>query len=217
MEALMLVLESTMEVRDPYSVGHQRRVSRIACTIGSEMGLSEERLRDLCMASRLHDLGKFAIPLSLLSRPGNLNPLEFALVKTHPQVAYNILKPVTLPGNTAEIILQHHERMNGSGYPHGLKGEETLLEARILGVADVVEAMCSHRPYRASLGLAETLDEITKNSEILYDGAVVETCLKLYARDLPAPPALTIPPPPVSPGDEAKARPAIPSPWHTQD
>ncbi len=110
--------------------------------------------------------------------------MEFALIKTHPQVAYNILKPVTLPGNTARIILQHHERMNGSGYPQGLKGEEILLEARILGVADVLEAMCSNRPYRASLGLIEALDEITRNKEILYDGAVVETCLKLYGDNL---------------------------------
>jgi HD-GYP domain-containing protein (c-di-GMP phosphodiesterase class II) len=183
MEAIMQVLESTMEVRDPYTVGHQRRVSQIACTIGREMGLSEERLRDLRMAGRLHDLGKFAIPSDLLSKPGNLNPLEFALIKTHPQVAYNILEPVNLPGNTAKIILQHHERMNGSGYPQGLKGKEILLEARILGVVDVLEAMCSHRPYRASLGLIETLDEITRNKEILYDGAVVETCLKLYGQE----------------------------------
>ena len=187
MEALMQVLESTMATRDPYTVGHQRRVSQIACTIGREMGLSEDRLRDLRMAGTLHDLGKFAIPSDLLSKPGKLTPQEFALIKTHPQVAYNILEPVSLPGNTAQIILQHHERLNGSGYPQGLKGEEILLEARILGVADVMEAMCSHRPYRASLGLAETLDELTRNKGILYDAAVVETCLKLYGQDLPAP------------------------------
>jgi HD-GYP domain-containing protein (c-di-GMP phosphodiesterase class II) len=205
METLMQVLESTMAVRDPYTVGHQRRVSQIACNIGREMELSEERLRDLRMAGRLHDLGKFAIPSSLLSRPGNLNPLEFALIKTHPQVANNILEPVTLLGNTAKIILQHHERMNGTGYPQGLKGEEILLEARILGVADVLEAMCSHRPYRPSLGLPETLDEITRNQEILYDGAVVATCLKLYGHDLPALLAVTTPPPTVSPEDGPQA------------
>jgi hypothetical protein len=151
------------------------------------MGLSEDRLRDLRMAGTLHDLGKFAIPSDLLSKPGKLSPQEFALIKTHPQVAYNILEPITLPGNTAKIILQHHERLNGSGYPQGLKGEEILLEARILGVADVMEAMCSHRPYRASLGLAASLDELTRNKGILYDAAVVETCLKLYGQDLPAP------------------------------
>ena len=187
MEALMQVLESTMATRDPYTVGHQRRVSQIACSIGREMGLPEDRLHNLRIAGMLHDLGKFAIPSDLLSKPGKLTPQEFALIKTHPQVAYNILEPITLPGNTAQIILQHHERLNGSGYPQGLKGEAILLEAMILGVADVMEAMCSHRPYRASRGLAESLDELTRNQGILYDAAVVETCLKLYGQDQPAP------------------------------
>ena len=199
MEAVIQVLEFTIAARDPYTVDHQHRVRQIACNIGREMGLSKDRLRDLRMASTLHDLGEVAIPSGLLSKPGKLNPLEFALIKTHPQVAYKILKPITLPGNTAKIILQHHERMNGSGYPLGLKGEEILLEARILGVADVLEAMCSHRPYRPSLGLAEALDELLLNKGILYDGAVVETCLTLYGKDLPAPLAVTIPPPLVSP------------------
>ena len=171
-----------MAVRDPYTVGHQRRVSQIACDIGREMGLSEERLRDLRMAGTLHDLGKIAIPAGLLSKPGNLTSLEFALIKTHPEVAYNILEPISLPGNTAEIILQHHERLDGSGYPRGLQENDILLDARILGVADVMEAMCSHRPYRASLGLAETLDELTRNRGILYAAPIVETCLKLYGQ-----------------------------------
>lgn len=215
MEALMQVLESTMATRDPYTVGHQRRVSQIACTIGREMGLSEERLHNLRIAGTLHDLGKFAIPADLLSKPGKLTPQEFALIKTHPQVAYNILEPISLPGNTAQIILQHHERLNGSGYPQGLQGEEILMEAMILGVADVMEAMCSHRPYRASLGLAEALDELTLNQGILYDAAVVETCLKLYGQDLPAPRQVSAVPtslgvamlrPPVSPGNGARAQ-----------
>ena len=197
MEALMQVLESTMATRDPYTVGHQRRVSQIACSIGREMGLSEERLQNLRMAGTLHDLGKFSIPSDILSKPGKLTSQEFALIKTHPQVAYNILEPVSLPGNTSQIILQHHERLNGSGYPQGLKGEEILLEARILGVADVMEAMCSHRPYRAALGLAETLDELTRNRGILYDAAVVDTCLKLYGEDLPAPQEVSIGPAPL--------------------
>jgi HD-GYP domain-containing protein (c-di-GMP phosphodiesterase class II) len=194
MEALMQVLESTMATRDPYTVGHQRRVSQIACTIGGEMGLSEDRLNNLRIAGTLHDLGKFAIPSDLLSKPGKLTPQEFALIKTHPQVAYNILEPITLPGDTAQIILQHHERLDGSGYPQGLKGEEILLEARILGVADVMEAMCSHRPYRPARGLAETMDELTENQGILYDAAVVETCLKLYGQDLPAPKQVSVGP-----------------------
>ncbi len=187
MEALMQVLESTMAARDPYTVGHQRRVSQIACAIGREMGLSEDSLRDLRIAGTLHDLGKVAIPSGILSKSGKLTHPEFALIKTHPQVAYNILKPITLPGNTAQIILQHHERMNGSGDPQGLKGNEILLEARILGVADVMEAMCSHRPYRASLGLAETLEELTMNQGVLYDANVVAACLRLYSQHLPDP------------------------------
>lgn len=211
----MQVLESTMATRDPYTVGHQRRVCQIACTIGREMGLSEARLRNIRIAGTLHDLGKFAIPSDLLSKPGKLTPQEFALIKTHPQVAYNILEPVSLPGNTAQIILQHHERLNGSGYPQGLKGEEILLEARILGVADVMEAMCSHRPYRASLGLAETMDELTRNKGILYDAEVVETCLKLFGQDLPASGKVSVGPtslgvvmprPPVFRGDGVRAR-----------
>jgi HD-GYP domain-containing protein (c-di-GMP phosphodiesterase class II) len=215
MEALIQVLESTMATRDPYTVGHQRRVSQIACNIGREVGLSEDRLRDLRMAGTLHDLGKIAIPSGILSKPGKLTPLEFALIKTHPQVAYNILEPIALPGNTAQIILQHHERVNGSGYPQGLQGEEILLEARILGVADVMEAMCSHRPYRPSLGLAATLDELTRNKGILYDATVVETCLELYGQDLPAaheldsdlsPRAATLPPAPVPLAKVAQAR-----------
>jgi response regulator RpfG family c-di-GMP phosphodiesterase len=214
MEALIQVLESTMAVRDPYTVGHQRRVSQIACNIGREMGLSEDRLRDLRMAGTLHDLGKFAIPADLLAKPGQLTPTEFALIKTHPQVAYNILEPISLPGNTAMIILQHHERLDGSGYPQGLKGEEILLEARILGVADVMEAMCSHRPYRASRGLAETLNELTEGKGILYDAAVVETCLTLYGQDLldfeavsvEAAPLAVILPFPQVPGDGARAQ-----------
>jgi HD-GYP domain-containing protein (c-di-GMP phosphodiesterase class II) len=205
MEAVIQVLEMTVAARDPYTVGHQRRVSQIAYNIGREMRLSKARLRDLRMAGTLHDLGKIAIPPGLLSKTENLNPLEFALIKTHPQVAYNILEPITLPGNTAKIILQHHERMNGSGYPQGLKEEEILLEARILGVADVLESMCSNRPYRDSLGLAAALDELISNKEVLYDGTVVETSLKLFEKVLPAPLAVTIPSPPVSPGDGSQA------------
>jgi HD-GYP domain-containing protein (c-di-GMP phosphodiesterase class II) len=186
MEAFIQVLESTIAVRDPYTVGHQRRVTQIASAIGRDMGLSADRLRDLRIAGTLHDLGKIAIPSDLLAKPGKLTASEFALLKTHPQVAYNILKPINLPGYTAEIILQHHERLNGTGYPHGLRGHEILLEARILGVADVLEAMCSHRPYRASRGLSETLKELTKYIGILYDAVVVETSLNLFGPNLRA-------------------------------
>ncbi|OGR29138.1 MAG: hypothetical protein A2139_13380 [Desulfobacca sp. RBG_16_60_12] len=191
MEAFIQVMESTIAVKDPYTVVHQRQVTRIAYAIGQELGLAEDRLRDLCIAGALHDLGKIAIPSGLLAKSGKLNPLEFSLLKTHPQVAYNILKPINLPGNTAEIILQHHERLDGSGYPRGLTGHEIFLEARILGVADVLEAMCSHRPYRASLGLTVTLDELTKHQGVLYDAAVVKIGLKLSERDLSAIMAMT--------------------------
>jgi HD-GYP domain-containing protein (c-di-GMP phosphodiesterase class II) len=183
-EAFIQVLESMMAARDPYTVGHQRRVSQIACNIGREMGLSGDRLHNLRIAGTLHDLGKVAIPSDILSKPGKLTTLEFALIKTHPQVAHHILEPISLLGNPAKIILQHHERLNGSGYPQGLQGEEIILEARILGVADVMEVMCSHRPYRAALGLAAALDELTRNQGVLYDAAVVQTCLQLYGPDL---------------------------------
>jgi HD-GYP domain-containing protein (c-di-GMP phosphodiesterase class II) len=184
MEAFIQVMESAIAVRDPYTVVHQRQVTRIAYAIAQALGLSEDRLRDLYIAGALHDLGKIAIPSGLLAKSGKLNAMEFALIKTHPQVAYNILKPIKLPGNTAEIILQHHERLDGSGYPQGLKGYAIFLEARILGVADVIEAMCSHRPYRASLGLAVALEELNRNKGVLYDAAVVEIGLQLFAPDL---------------------------------
>ncbi len=184
MEALIQVMESTIATRDPYTVGHQQRVTRMACAIAREMGLPERRIRELRIAGRLHDLGKIAIPTGLLSKSGALTPLEFALIQTHPQVAYDILKPIKFPGNTSEIILQHHERLDGSGYPRGLKSNDILMESRILGVADVVEAMCSHRPYRPSLGLSEALEEITRHQGTLYDPEVVKTCLRLYRPEM---------------------------------
>jgi hypothetical protein len=185
MEALIQVMETTIATRDPYTVGHQQRVTRMACAIAQELGLSQTRIDQLRIAGRLHDLGKIAIPTGLLSKSGHLSPLEFALIQTHPQVAYNILKPITLPGDTAEIILQHHERLDGSGYPRGLKGNDILMEAKILSVADVVEAMCSHRPYRPSLGL--------------YDPAVVQACIKLYGQNPAEPDPLTAELPPQAP------------------
>jgi HD-GYP domain-containing protein (c-di-GMP phosphodiesterase class II) len=190
MEAFMQVMESTIAARDPYTVGHQRRVCQIACAIGKEMGLSQDQNRDLRIACTLHDLGKIAIPTGILSRPGKIAPLEFELIKTHPQVAYDILKPINLPGNTAEIILQHHERLDGSGYPRGLKGDDILLEARILAVADVVEAMCSHRPYRPALGLSDALEEVSRHQGILYDADVVKSCLKIYGPEQADPDAV---------------------------
>jgi hypothetical protein len=187
MEALIQVMESTIAARDPYTVSHQQRVTEIACAIAQEMDLPEDRVNQLRIAAKLHDLGKVAIPTELLARPGKLSPIEFDLVKTHPQVAYNILQPLQLPGDTTEIILQHHERLDGSGYPRGLTELEILLEAKILGVADVMEAMCSHRPYRPALDASIALAELTMNKGVLYDPVAVEACLKLYGEPLPVP------------------------------
>ncbi len=180
MEAIIRVMESTIAARDPYTVDHQQRATHIAIAIAQRMGLSEERIEEIHVAGCLHDLGKIAVPTEILSKPGKLTDLEFAIIKTHPQVAFNILKPLEIPGQITQIIMQHHERLNGSGYPYGLDDREILLEAKILGVADVIEAMCSHRPYRPALGIDKALEEIERKKGILYDPEVVESCLLLY-------------------------------------
>ena len=179
MDSIIQVMESVMGARDPYTVGHQQRVARLACTLAGEMGLSPERIQALHTAASLHDLGKIAVPTGILSKPGELSEFEFAMIKTHPQVGYDILKPLKFPEPIGQIILQHHERINGSGYPQGIKGKYILLEAMILGVADVLEAMCSHRPYRPGLGLDKALEEISESKGVLYDAAVVDACLHL--------------------------------------
>jgi putative nucleotidyltransferase with HDIG domain len=183
MQAIIQVLESTIGVRDPYTVAHQQRTTKLACAIATEMDLPEANLNDLQVAGRLHDLGKIAIPTEILSKPGKLTDAEFSLIKSHSQVAYDILQPLKFPGKVAQIILQHHERPDGSGYPLGLKGNEILLEAKILAVADVVESMCSHRPYRPALGLDQALAEISLQKGTLYDAAVVDACLRVYEND----------------------------------
>ena len=180
MKAIIQVMESTIAVRDPYTVDHQQRATHIAIAIAKRMGLSEERIAVLHVAGSLHDLGKIAVPTEILFKPGKLTELEFAIIKTHPQVAFNILKPLEIPGQVIQIIIQHHERMNGSGYPYGLEGQEILLEAKILGVADVIEGMYSHRPYRPALGIEKALEEIEKKRGVLYDPEVVDNCLLLY-------------------------------------
>ena len=180
MQAIIQVMEATIGARDPYTVDHQQRVTHIAMTIAEAMGLSPASLGMLQVAGRLHDLGKIAVPIEILSKSGKLTDLEFAIIKTHPQVGYNILKPLNFPMEITQTIIQHHERMDGSGYPQGLDGQEIMLEARILGVADVLEAMCCRRPYRPALGIEKAMGEITKKRGILYDPAVVDTCLRLY-------------------------------------
>ena len=178
--ATIQALALTVEVRDAYTAGHQRRVTNLARTIATEMQLSKRHIDGIRTAGAIHDLGKIGVPVEILNKPIPLADIEFALVKIHSVVGYNILKEMKFPWPVAKIVLQHHERMNGTGYPHGLSGEDILLEARILGVADVVEAMCSHRPYRPALGIDKALEEISKNKGILYDPQVVDTCLKLF-------------------------------------
>lgn len=177
---IIQVLSSTTEKRDPYTAGHQRRVADLARAIGQEMGLDTERVEGLRLTGTIHDIGKISIPAEILSKPGSLTETEFKLIQTHPEVGHDILGDINFSWPVAEIVLQHHERMNGSGYPAGLKGDDILLEARILSVSDVVEAMASHRPYRPALGIAAAIEEIERNKGVLYDPDVVAACLKLF-------------------------------------
>jgi len=170
----------TVEERDPYTAGHQRRVSDLARSIATEMGLPADQIDGIRMAATIHDLGKISVPAELLSMPRKLTDIEFSLIKTHSRSGYDILKDIEFPWPIARIILEHHERMNGSGYPQGLRGDNILIESRIISVADVVESMASHRPYRASLGIDAALEEIGKYSGILYDDNVVDACLRLF-------------------------------------
>jgi PAS domain S-box-containing protein/putative nucleotidyltransferase with HDIG domain len=174
------VLASVVETRDPYTAGHQARVAEIARAIAEEMGIDSEKIEGIYMAGIIHDIGKIAVPAEILSKPTKLAMLEFSLIKEHPRVGYEMVKNMESPWPLAEIIYQHHERTNGSGYPRNLKGDEILVEARIIVVADVVEAMASYRPYRPALGLNAALGEIEKNRGVLYDTAVVDTCVKLF-------------------------------------
>lgn len=180
MEGTIQALSTTVEMRDPYTAGHQRRVTELACAVAREMGLQEKRTEGIYIAGLLHDIGKIAVPAEILSKPGTISEGEFTIMKSHPRVGFEILKGIKFPWPVAQIILQHHERMDGSGYPSGLSGEEIYLEARILGVADVVEAMASHRPYRPALGIDKALQEISQNSGPLYDPKVVDACLTLF-------------------------------------
>ncbi len=170
----------TVEKRDPYTAGHQRRVANLSVAIAQELGLAEERITGLRLGATIHDIGKIYVPAEILTRPGQLSKIEFDFIKTHPQVGFEIMKDVKLPWPVAEMILQHHERLDGSGYPQGLKGDNILLEARILTVSDVTEAMMTHRPYRAALGLEAALAEIAKYRGIYFDPAVVDACLHLF-------------------------------------
>jgi PAS domain S-box-containing protein/putative nucleotidyltransferase with HDIG domain len=168
------------ELRDPYTAGHQRRVAKLATAIAQEMGFEKSRCETIRIAATLHDIGKMHIPAEILSKPGRLSVMEMNMIRTHPQVTREILKSLDLPWPICQIVLQHHERMNGTGYPNNLSGENISIEARILAVSDVVEAMASHRPYRPSLGIEKALAEIENNKGSLYDSTVVDICLKLF-------------------------------------
>ncbi len=180
LEGTIKAVARTVETRDPYTAGHQQRVAELAAAIGTEMNLDEEKVKGLHMAGLIHDLGKVAVPSGILSKPGKITEIEFSLIKTHPKVGYEILRDIEFPWPIAQVALQHHERLNGSGYPSGLAGDEIILEAKILSVADVVEAMASHRPYRAALGIEKALEEISKNRGSLYDETAVDACVNLF-------------------------------------
>ncbi|MDY6971516.1 MAG: response regulator [Thermodesulfobacteriota bacterium] len=182
LEGSIHAMALTVETRDPYTAGHQQRVANLANAIAREIGLSEERIEGVRMAGLIHDLGKISLPAEILSKPGRITKIEFDLIKTHPKVGYDILKSIEFPWPIAQMVLQHHERMCGSGYPLGLRGKEILLEARILAVADVVEAMASHRPYRPALGIDKALGEISENRTSMYDPEVVDACLNIFRK-----------------------------------
>ncbi len=175
-------IANTVEMRDPYTAGHQRRVGQLAIAIARELGLSEKAIHGIGLAASIHDLGKISVPAEILSKPSKLTAIEFMLLRNHAQAGFDILKDIEFPWPIASMVLQHHERLDGSGYPQGLKGDQILLESRILAVADVVEAMASHRPYRAALGTDSALKEIERGRGMVYDAAVVDACQRLFTQ-----------------------------------
>jgi putative two-component system response regulator len=183
LEGTVLAMSKIVESRDPYTAGHEQQVSRIACVIAKKMALSEDQIEAIRISGALHDIGKMSVPSEILTKPGHLSRLEMEMVKTHSQNAHDVLKTIEFPYPIDQIILQHHERLDGSGYPQGLKGDDIMLEARILAVADVIEAMSSHRPYRPALGIEAAMKEITKYRGILYDAKVVDICLEIYKEE----------------------------------
>lgn len=178
LDSTVIALANTVAAKDPYMLNHQHRVAEIACAIAGKMGCGPQIVKGLRVLGFLHDLGKIAIPDIVLLKPGKLNQQEFDLVKMHPSVGYNILKEIDFPWPVALAALQHHERLDGSGYPYGLSGSEILLEAKILAVADVMAAITSHRPYRPAMGLNDAFEEISGKSGVLFDPEVVRACLE---------------------------------------
>ncbi len=182
LDGTIQAMAMVVEMRDPYTARHQRRVAKLAYAVAESMALSEEQVHSVCVAAGVHDIGKIGVPAEILSKPGLLGRVEASMIRSHPRIGYDILKSIEFPWPIAQIVFQHHERMDGSGYPSGLLGESILLEAKILGVADVVEAMASHRPYRPAPGIDKALEEISKNSGSLYDPEVVAACSSVFAQ-----------------------------------
>jgi HD-GYP domain-containing protein (c-di-GMP phosphodiesterase class II) len=180
MHSTIQAISMTVEKRDPYTSGHQQRVAHLTRAIAKELALPENQIESIYMAAGIHDIGKISLPAEILVKPIQLTDIEVSLIQAHAQAGYDILKGIEFPWPIADIVLQHHERMDGSGYPQGLTGDEILFEARIIGVADVVETMASHRPYRPSIGTDKALEEIAKNRGTLYDPRVVDSCLRLF-------------------------------------
>ena len=183
LEGTVLAMSKIVESRDPYTAGHEQQVARIACIIAQKMSLSEYQMEAIRIAAQLHDIGKMSVPSEILTKPGRLSHLEMEMVKTHSQNAHDILENIKFPYPIEQIILQHHERIDGSGYPKGLKGDDIVLEARIIGVADVIEAISSHRPYRPALGIEAAMEEITTHRGTLYDEKVVDACIEIYREE----------------------------------
>lgn len=182
LDGIVQTLSKIIETRDPYTAGHEDQVAKIACKIAKEMQLPEEQISFINIAATLHDIGKISVPSEILTKPSALSALEMEIIKTHCKVASDVLMSIEFPYPVAEIVYQHHERMDGSGYPRGLKDGEIALEARIIGVADVVDAMASYRPYRPALGVDAAIDEIVKNRGITYDSEVVDACLRVFRK-----------------------------------
>ncbi len=180
LEGTFKAMSTTLELRDPYMAGHQHRVSSLAVTIAQEMNMPWEKIEGIRFAGIIHDIGKIAAPAEIMAKPGRLTKTEFQLIKDHPRIGYEMIKDIAFPWPVAHIVLQHHERLDGSGYPEGLVGDAILPEARILAVADVVEAVCSLRPYRPALGIEKGLEEIRKGRGIRYDTRAVDACIKLF-------------------------------------
>jgi putative nucleotidyltransferase with HDIG domain len=180
MENTIQAIAMIAEMRDPYTAGHQRRVTQLACAIAKEIGLSRDQITGLRLTGLIHDIGKVRVPSEILTHPDGLSEAEFTIIKMHPILGYEILKTIEFPWPIAKAVYQHHERMDGSGYPSGLSGDDIILEARILAIADVVEAISSHRPYRPALGIDAALTEISEKRGKLYDAQVVDACLKLF-------------------------------------